>query len=159
MAAWQVRFHVLPRSAFAKAAPLTSATLDETAWWANATLRADYGTRIAAAAAPLVAIDPDVEVWGPAEDNRVEVRSAGGRVRSVRAWVDVRRLDSRFGAAFIDFVRKVDAVLVRGDGLVVEPTIAAYAGSLRTSNAWRYASDPAAHLAAQAVDDEDDDDD
>jgi hypothetical protein len=48
-------------------------------------------------------------------------------------------------------------VLVRKDGLVVEPQIASFAAALRGSKAWQYASDPAAFLAAQADDDEDDD--
>jgi hypothetical protein len=68
----------------------------------------------------------------------------------VKVQVDVRRLDSRFGAALLDFVRAADAVLIRNDGLVVEPLIGAYAGALRNSAAWKFASDPAAFLAANS---------
>jgi hypothetical protein len=71
------------------------------------------------------------------------------------ARVDVRRLDSKFGAALLDFVRKAGAVLVRSDGLVVEPIIAAYAAALRSSVAWRFANDPAAFWAAHSASDDD----
>jgi hypothetical protein len=76
-------------------------------------------------------------------------------VSSVTARVDVRRLDSKFGAALLLFVRAADALLVRRDGAVVESTINAYAGALRSSAAWRYASEPGASLAAQMDDDDD----
>ena len=69
--------------------------------------------------------------------------------------VDVRRLDPKFGAALLLFVRAANGVLVRRDGLVVEATINAYTGALRRSRAWRYASDPLAWLAAQAATGED----
>jgi hypothetical protein len=72
------------------------------------------------------------------------------------ARVDVRRLDSKFGAALLQFVRTADAVLVRSDGLVVEPTIAAYAGALRNSAAWKFANDPAAQLKKYSDTDDDD---
>jgi hypothetical protein len=93
-------------------------------------------------------------MWGDESGNRVDVWSVGSRVKRVIARVDVRRLDSKFGAALIAFARTANAVFVRGDGLVVEPTIAAYAGALRSSSAWRYASDPAAFLATHDVNDD-----
>jgi hypothetical protein len=112
---------------------------------------------LAGVASPARSWSTDLETWGAEDGNRVDVWSDGGRVRRVMARVDVRRLDSKFGAALIDFARKADAVLVRNDGLVVEARINAYAGALRTSDAWRFASDPAAFLAANPASDEDDD--
>ena len=72
------------------------------------------------------------------------------------ARVDVRRLDSKFGAALIQFVRSAGAVLVRADGLVVEPVISEYVAALRSSDAWRFASDPMTFLRSQASSDDQD---
>ena len=75
--------------------------------------------------------------WGEEDGNRVDVWSADGEVSTVTARVDVRRLDSKFGAALLAFVRAIGAVLIRQDGLVVQPTINAYSGALRSSTAMR----------------------
>ena len=156
-AAWQVLFHVIPRRSLPPPPQrLTRAVLDATDWWANASFPADYARRLAAVAAPDRASGADIETWGTADTNRVDVASAGGRVIRVTARVDVRRLDSKFGAALLDFMRVADAALVRDDGLVLEPTIAAYAGALRGSDAWRFASEPNVFLAAQQLRDDDD---
>jgi hypothetical protein len=64
------------------------------------------------------------------------------------ARVDVRRLDARFGAMLLQFARTADAVLVRRDGLVVEPLVGAFGAALRTSEAWQHATDPAAFFAS-----------
>jgi len=157
MAVWQVDFHVIPRRALAGGdSRMPPSVLETTDWWSNATLPADYRSRLTALAPPVAVADRDLEIWGSEDGNRVEVQSGNGRVRRVRAKVDVRHLDSKFGAAFINFARKVDTVLVRSDGLVVEPTITAYAGALRTSEAWRYSNDPMTYLARQAADDDTD---
>jgi len=66
------------------------------------------------------------------------------------ARVDVRRLDSKFGAMLLQFAKAADAVFVRGDGLIVEPLVGAFAAALRNSDAWKYANDPAAHIASYA---------
>jgi hypothetical protein len=42
------------------------------------------------------------------------------------ARVDVRRLDTRFSAMLLQFTRVAGAVLVRRDGLVVEPLVGAF---------------------------------
>ena len=159
MAVWQVEFHIVPRRALGRALAaasqsLTPPSLDATAWWTGAALPHDYRTRLAGVALPTPASSADLETWGEAEGNRVDVWSDDGRVRSVTAQIDVRKLDSRFGASLLVFVRAAQAVLVRRDGLVVEPTINAYSAALRTSSAWRYASDPATWLAAQRDDDD-----
>jgi hypothetical protein len=95
------------------------------------------------------------------ETNQIEVRSENGHVVGVTARVDVRRLDSKFGASLLQFAQTAQAVLVRSDGLVVEPVAGAFAAALRGSKAWRYANDPASfiatHLKADENDDEDDD--
>jgi len=145
VAIWQVDFHVMPR----RAPPATSQVLmraltDDTDadWWADASFPVDYAKRLAAVAPLARRWSAQVETWGTEDGNRVDVSSRQGRVYRVTARVDVRRLDSKFGAALIHFVRIAGAVLVRGDGLVVEPTINAYVGALRSSDAWRFASDP-----------------
>ena len=158
MAAWQVDFYLVPRAAIGAAATiLTPGELDSTDWWAVAAFPADYQRRLDVVASRGQSRTAQLQTWGPEDGNRIEVASEDGRVQSVIIRVDVRRLDSKFGAALIDFIRKLGALLVRRDGLIVEPTIAAYAGALRGSNAWRFANDPAAFLAARAVDEKDDD--
>jgi hypothetical protein len=158
MAAWQVDFYLVPRAAVgAVATILTPGELDSTGWWTVAAFPADYQRRLDVVANRGQSWSAQVETWGREDGNRIDVASEDGRVHSVIVRVDVRRLDSRFGAALIDFVRKLGALLVRRDGLIVEPTIAAYAGALRSSNAWRFANDPAAFLASRAAEEKDDD--
>lgn len=156
MAAWQVDLHIVPRQALATVAhPLNAAIVDATDWWSSQRILADYGARLAAVAAPGQSSDAALETWGEKEGNRVDVWSNGGRVARIIVRVDVRRLDARFGAAILGLVRAANAVMIRGDGLVLEPTIAAFAGALRGSAAWRFANDPAAFLAKHAALEED----
>ena len=152
MAEWQVVFHIVPSSALAAAPqPFTPAILDHTDWWASAAFPGDYRTQLATVASAPRTWQSGFERWGPEAQNHVDVWSVGGRVRRVVAQVDVRRLDSRFGAALLGFVRRVDAVLIRADGMVVATTIGAFAAALRSSSAWRHASDPATFLSRRAA--------
>jgi hypothetical protein len=154
MAVWQVNFHVVPRRALpATSQALARAVADDTDWWAGAAFPPNYATRLAAVAPVARSSSDELETWGSEDGNRVDVWSDGGRVRRVMVRVDVRRLDSKFGAALIHFVRSAGAVLVRADGLLVEPIINAYVGALRGSDAWRFASDPMTFLASQSDDD------
>lgn len=152
MAAWQVDFHVVPRGAVGV---ITPTVLAETHWWESSSFPADYATRLAAVLQHVGSSSAGAEMWGREDSNRVDLSFDQGRVSRVTVRVDVRRLDSKFGAVVIDLARKANAVLIRGDGLVVEPRIAAFAGALRGSNAWRFASDAAAFLSSQSVIDED----
>ena len=154
MAVWQVDFHVVPRRALpATSQALARAVADDTDWWASAAFPADYPARLAAVAPVARSRSDGLETWGSEEGNRVDVWSESGRVHRVMARVDVRRLDSKFGAALIHFVRSAGAVLVRADGLLVEPIINAYVGALRGSEAWRFASDAMTFLASHPDDD------
>lgn len=151
MAVWQVDFHIVPRSAIA-ASPqlLTAAVLNGTDWWSNAKFPADYRTRLATVAPAVHSRAAALESWGEEDGNRFDVWSENGRVIRAIVRVDVRRLDSKAGAALLFFVRAANALLVRIDGLVVEPSITSYVGALRSAPAWRYANDPADFLARQA---------
>ena len=97
-----------------------------------------------------------MQSWGPEGGNRLDVSFVDGRATKVTARVDVRRLDAKFSALLLQFARTADAVLVRGDGLVVEPLVGAFAAALRSSAAWRFANDPAAHFASYAEPETDD---
>lgn len=126
----------MPRRAFGVAPPvLTPAALGATDWWATAPFPPDH--RMLLDGIGRIIESPGAEAWGEDDGNQVRVVSAGGRVSRMTARADVRLLDARFGAALLMFARTADAMLVRSDGLVVEPTIAAYAGALRSSPAWR----------------------
>ena len=155
MAVWQVDFELVPAQALRSAPqPLGAAVLDATAWWAGAAPPSDWRTQLDAVASRSASRHADVETGGDEEGNRVEVRSDDGKVRRVLVRVDVRRLDARFGAALLTILKRWGATLVRRDGVIVEPTIAAFAASLRGSSAWRHANDTAAWLAARARDDD-----
>jgi len=156
MAAWQVNFHLIPRKAVPARGDLTLMVLENTEWWAAAAFPTDYHRRLTEVAPPMPSRGPALESWGLEDGNRVDVWSEGGRVRSVRVRVDVRKLDSKFGAALLNFVRAAGAVLIRSDGHLVEPTIGAYAAALRSSTAWKFASDPAAFVIALSTRDEED---
>jgi hypothetical protein len=146
MAAWQVDFYLIPRRALPSRGTFDSADLDATDWWGTYAFPADFQKRLIAIAPSAPSSSADLETWGSQDGNRIDVWSSDGRVSAVMARVDVRRLDSKFGAALLQFVRAADAVLVRSDGLVVQAQITAYAAALRSSEAWKFASDPAAFL-------------
>lgn len=157
MADWQVRFHVIPRRAFASGGAISASLPGDANWWAGSSLPADYQRRLSGITSPELAATPDLQSWGAPDGNRIDVVSEAGQVVSVSAYVDVRRLDSRFGASLLHFVRTANAVLVRSDGLVIEPQISAFAAALRTSPAWAFANDPGPRLAALRDDDDPDD--
>jgi hypothetical protein len=148
MAIWQVEFAIVPRRALAARPSVAVPRLMETDWWSNELLPAGYSQQLAAIVAPGASSAPEQQSWGEEEGNRVEIRVENGRATRMTARVDVRRLDARFGAMLLQFARVADAVLVRQDGVVIEPTVGAFGAALRTSKAWRYASDPAAHFAS-----------
>ena len=147
MAAWQVHFSIVPRRAFAAARATKQLPSIDADWWGAEPLPSGYQQKLAAVASPAPSSSAEVQTWGTEDGNRIDVSSVGGRVTMVTARVDVRRLDARFGAMLLQFARTADAVLIRGDGLVVEPLVGAFGAALRSSEAWRYANDPAAHFA------------
>jgi hypothetical protein len=155
VAAWHVDFHLVPRRVLTSPSALAAALAD-TDWWTAGRFPPDYRERLAAVAPAVHPASPELEAWGSEEGDRIEVRSRDGRVRGVTVRVDVRRPDSRFAAALLGFVRAAGAALVRHDGLVVAPSVGAFAGALRTAEAWRFASDPATFLASDAARDGDD---
>jgi hypothetical protein len=156
MAAWQVEFYIIPRRALPSHGALDSSGLVGTPWWTTHRLPIDYQKRLSAFASASPSSSAELETWGSQDGNRVDVRSDDGRVSAVMARVDVRRLDSKFGAALLHFVRTAQTVLVRSDGLVVEPQIATYTAALRSSNAWKFASDPATFFGRYSQADDDD---
>ena len=156
MAASQVEFYIIPRRALLSRGTLGSSDLRATPWWATDALRPDYQRQLSAIASIGTSSTAEAQTWGSEDGNRIDVLSDDGRVSAIMARVDVRRLDSKFGAALLQFVRTAGAVLVRSDGLVVEPTIAAYAAALRNSDAWKLSNDPAASLRKYSDTDDDD---
>jgi len=148
VAAWQVEFSIVPRRALAAAGAAALRPSADTEWWAADALPAGYQGKLAAVASPASSPSANVQSWGPEDGNRLDVWSIDGRATKVTARVDVRKLDARFGAMVLQFARTAGAVLVRSDGLVVEPVVGAFAAALRNSAAWRFANDPAAHFAS-----------
>jgi hypothetical protein len=158
MAPWQVILHVVPRRAMA-AAPgeLTADVVASTDWWGVGAVPPDLRARLAALAAPGSEATPGIERWGAPDGNGVEVHTSGGRISRVIARVDVRKLDPKFGAALLGFVRSAQSILVRADGYVTEPTVGGFSGALRSDPAWRYANEPAPMRIVNGVLEDDDD--
>jgi hypothetical protein len=154
MAAWQVDFAIVPRRALAAVSGGLTARPIDADWWKGGNAPSDLARQLATIAAPGVSPSADRQTWGREDGNRVDVWSENGRVARVTARVDVRRLDSRFGAMLLQFARVADAVLIRSDGLIVEPLVGAFGAALRSSDAWRFANDPAAFIKAYKDDDD-----
>ena len=150
MTAWQVEFTIVPRRALASAGLTKLAGSTDAASWGAEPLPSDYRQKLGAVVAPTSSSNADRQTWGTEDGNHIDVWSVNGRATTVTASVDVRRLDARFGAMLLQFARTADAVLVRGDGLVIEPLVGAFGAALRSSSAWRYANDPAAKFASYA---------
>ncbi len=157
MAVWQVEFAIVPRRALAVKTGVALSNVVDTDWWAVNTLPAGYASKLAAVAPVGASSTTERQMWGEEEGNRVDVWSVNGKPTKMIACVDVRRLDARFGAMLLQFARTADAVLVRRDGVVIEPLVGAFGVALRSSEAWKYASGPAAHIASHKEPPEDDD--
>ena len=155
MADWQVDFAIVPRRALAARPSVALPKIMETDWWSSEHLPVGYSQQLAAIAAPGSSSAAERQSWGDAEGNRVEVWFENGRATRMTASVDVRRLDAKFGAMLLQFARVAEAVLIRRDGLVVEPIVGAFGAALRTSKAWQYASDPASRFASYSEPDDD----
>lgn len=156
MAVWQVEFAIVPRRALAAKPRVALSQIVDADWWSAERLPAGYSNELAAVAAPGASSAIEHQMWGEENGNRVDVWSERGRPVRMTTRIDVRRLDARFGAMLLKFAKIADAVLVRRDGLVVEPLVGAFGGALRSSEAWKYASDPAAHIASYSDPDSDD---
>jgi hypothetical protein len=157
MAAWHVHFSIIPRRALAAARAAKQLPPADAAWWAADVLPAGNERKLAAVASLESPASATRQSWGPEDGNRVDVWSVDGRATMVAARVDVRRLDARFSAMLLQFVRTANAVLVRSDGLIVEPVVGAFGAALRSSEAWRFANDPASHFASYVDPPTDDD--
>jgi len=129
----------------------------DTDWWSTERLPAAYAQQLAAIASPGSSGTAELQTWGEEDGNRVDVWSENGKATRMIARVDVRRLNTRFSAMLLQFARVAGGVLVRRDGLVVEPLVGAFGAALRSSEAWRYATDPAAYFASYSEPDDDDD--
>ena len=148
MAVWQVEFALVPRRVLAAKPRVALPPVMATDWWSSERLPPGYAQQLAAVAMPGSAPGAERQTWGDADGNRVDVWFEHGKPARMSARVDVRRLDARFGAMLLQFARVAGAVLVREDGLIVEPDVGAFGAALRSSAAWRYATDPAAHFAS-----------
>ena len=152
MAVWQVEFAIVPRRALAAKPRVALPQVMDADWWSTEHLPSGYAQRLAAIVPLGSSGATELETWGEEDGNRVDVWSENGKATRMTARVDVRRLDARFGAMLLQFARTAGAVLVRRDGLVVEPIV----GALRSSEAWQYATDPAAYFASYSEPDDDD---
>jgi len=156
MAVWQVEFVLVPRRAFVGTPRVSLTQLIDEGWWSAERLPSGYSQQLAAVASPGASAASEHQRWGEEDGNRVDVWSEHGKPTRMTARVDVRRLDARFGAMLLQFARVAGALLVRRDGLVIEPTVGAFGAALRSSEAWPHANDPAAHIAAYAEPDDGD---
>lgn len=154
MAAWQVTFTIVPRRALARVGSVPLSRVIDENWWSEERLPLGYSQQLSAVAPAGTSWTTDLQTWGEEDGNRVDVWFENGRAVRMLARVDVRRLDAKFGAMLLQFARVADAVLIRNDGLVVEPLVGAFGAALRTSAAWQFAKDPAAYLASYSESDD-----
>jgi len=154
MAVWQVEFAIVPRQALATTPRVSLSQVLDSDWWSVERLPSSYERHLTAIAPSGKSWTADRHTWGEEDGNRIDLWWDNGKPARMTARVDVRRLDATFGAKLLQFARIADAVLVRRDGLVIEPSVGAFGAALRTSDAWRYASDPAAYLASYSDDDD-----
>ena len=148
MAVWQVEFAIVPRRALTAEPRVALAQIMDTDWWSTERLPAGYSQQLSVIASPGSSSAEELQTWGDEDGNRIDVWSENGKATRMTARVDVRHLDARFGAMLLQFARVANAVLMRRDGLVVEPLVGAFGAALRTSEAWQYATDPAAFFAS-----------
>lgn len=154
MAAWQVEFAIVPKRALVKKPPVPIPNLIDADWWASEHLPPGYDRQLGAIAPVGSSGTSQVQTWGQEDENRIDVWFENGKAVRMVARVDVRRLDAKFGALLLQFARTAGAVLVRRDGLVVEPMVGAFGAALRSSTAWQYATDPAASFGSYSEADE-----
>jgi hypothetical protein len=155
MAVWQVDFAIVPRRALATKPRVPIPDLIEADWWGSEQLPSGYARHLGAIAPAGSSWTAEVQTWGAEGGNRVDVWFKNGKPVRMIARVDVRRLDAKFGAMLLQFARTAGAVLLRRDGLVVEPLVGAFGVALRTSAAWQYATDPAAFLSSYSEPEDD----
>ncbi len=148
MAVWQVDFALVPRRVLATVPRLPLSEILDGDWWSSARLPLNHEMAIGAIAPSAPSWTKELQTWGPEDGNRIELWLENGKPARMNARVDVRRLDASFGAKLLQFARIADAVLIRRDGLVIEPSVGAFGAALRSSDAWKYAVDPAAYLAS-----------
>ena len=156
MAVWQVEFAIVPRRVLAVRTRVALSQLLDNDWWGTERLPVGYTQQLAAIAPLGSSRAAELQTWGEEDGNRIDVWFENGKPARMTARVDVRRLDARFGAMLLQFARVADAVLVRRDGLVLEPLVGAFGAALRSSEAWKYATDPAASFASYSEPEDDD---
>ena len=150
MAVWQVDFAIVPRRAFAKHPRVAVRELLDTNWWSAERFPSGFSQQLAAIAPAGSTGTAERQTWGEQDGNRIDVWFENGRATRMNASVDVRRLDAKFGAMLLQFTRVADAVLVRADGLVVEPIVGAFGAALRSSSAWQYTTGPSAFPSSRS---------
>ena len=156
MAVWQVEFAIVPRRVLAVRTRVALSQLLDNGWWGTERLPVGYTQQLAAIAPLGSSGAAELQTWGEEAGNRIDVWFENGKPARMTARVDVRRLDARFGAMLLQFARVADAVLVRRDGVVLEPLVGAFGAALRSSEAWKYATDPAASFASYSEPEDDD---
>lgn len=154
MAVWQVEFAIVPRQALTTTPHVPLSQVLDTDWWSGARLPAGHERQLSAIARLGASRATDRQTWGEEDGNRIDLWLENGKPARLMVRVDVRRLDAAFGARLLQFARIADAVLVRRDGLVIEPLVGAFGAALRSSEAWKYVADPAEYLASYSDEDE-----
>jgi hypothetical protein len=155
MAVWQVDFAIGPKRAFATNPRVAVRDLLDTDWWSAERLPPEYARQLAAVAPVGSSSTSERQTWGEEGGNRIEISFENGRATKMIARVDCRRLDAKFGAMLLQFARVANAVLVRQDGLVVEPLVGAFGAALRSSPAWKYVTDPSANRSSHSEPEDD----
>jgi hypothetical protein len=139
MATWQFDLELIPRRHVLE-------VVDTVDWWSGATLPGDYENRISAFLPWHLPWDPEWQVFGEEDGDRIDVVFENGHVQHVRARLDARKLDLELLRRVAEFATDCECVFVTRQGRVVEPQVDALLGELQRSPASTFVRDPQAFL-------------
>ena len=148
MKPWLVVFHLEPRPRSPRGDAATHARFS--AWNAQRPLPPDFARRVGALGLPPAeGGEGSPRRWGRPDGNQLEMREGEAGEIVVRVAIDTRKLDPGFAAGLLALVKASNAVLVRGDGLMIDGTVGAFSKALRSSPAWAHVDDPTGLLTGR----------
>ena len=154
MATWQATVELVPRARAValSAEPVTGEYLEwepdlaDADWWVDAQPATWLSDRLNALASRAVSWASDLETWGNANGDRVDVWRDAGRIDSITVRFDMRAPDERFVLAIVALARDLGCLFYSQEHMLVDATPDALATLLRQSPALRFVRDPLAFL-------------
>ena len=154
MATWQATVDLVPRARAVAltAEPLTGKffewepDLADVDWWVSDQPPRWLAERLDALASRAVSWAADLEMWGNADGNRIDVWRDAGHVDSISVRFDMRAPDEGFVLGVAALARDLGCLFYSQEHMLVDATPDALATLLRQSPALRFVRDPLAFL-------------